>query len=40
MYCCGLQSGELFTLTYGSLVSQLLKDYEQDEEVNKQLDKM
>lgn len=33
-------SGELFTLTYGSLVSQLLKDYEQDEEVNKQLDKM
>ena len=34
------QSGELFTLTYGSLVSQLLKDYEQDEEVNKQLDKM
>ena len=37
---CWLQSGELFTLTYGSLVSQLLKDYEQDEEVNKQLDKM
>jgi len=37
---CRLQSGELFALTYGSLVSQLLKDYEQDEEVNKQLDKM
>jgi len=39
-FLCGLQSGELFTLTYGSLVAQLLKDYEQDEEVNKQLDKM
>ena len=35
-----LQSGELFTLTYGALVSQLLKDYENDAEVNKQLDKM
>ncbi|KAK2149848.1 hypothetical protein LSH36_434g00009 [Paralvinella palmiformis] len=33
-------SGELFTLTYGALVSQLLKDYENDAEVNKQLDKM
>ncbi|XP_022089882.1 trafficking protein particle complex subunit 3-like isoform X2 [Acanthaster planci] len=33
-------SQELFTLTYGSLVSQLVKDYESDEEVNKQLDKM
>lgn len=33
-------SGELFTLTYGSLVAQLLRDYESDEEVNKQLDKM
>jgi len=33
-------SGELFTLTYGSLVAQLLKDYENDEEVNKQLEKM
>lgn len=33
-------SGELFTLTYGSLVAQLLKDYESDDEVNKQLDKM
>nr|CAB3267225.1 trafficking protein particle complex subunit 3-like [Phallusia mammillata] len=32
--------GELFTLTYGALVSQLIKDYEKDEEVNKQLDKM
>ena len=35
-----LQVGELFTLTYGALVSQLIKDYEKDEEVNKQLDKM
>ena len=34
------QSQELFTLTYGALVSQLVKDYESDEEVNKQLDKM
>lgn len=33
-------SGELFTLTYGSLVAQLLKDYENDEQVNKQLEKM
>jgi len=33
-------SGELFTLTYGSLVTQLLRDYENDDEVNKQLDKM
>ena len=34
------QSAELFTLTYGALVAQLVKDYESDEEVNKQLDKM
>lgn len=33
-------SQELFTLTYGALVAQLIKDYEQDDEVNKQLDKM
>jgi len=33
-------SGELFTLTYGSLVAQLMRDYESDEEVNKQLEKM
>lgn len=31
-------SYELFTLTYGSFVAQLLKDYENVEEVNKQLD--
>lgn len=35
-----LKVGELFTLTYGALVSQLIKDYDTDEEVNKQLDKM
>ena len=34
------QNGELFTLTYGALVAQLIKDYENDEQVNKQLDKM
>ncbi|XP_074653788.1 trafficking protein particle complex subunit 3-like [Tubulanus polymorphus] len=33
-------SAELFTLTYGALVAQLMKDYENDDEVNKQLDKM
>ena len=34
------QSAELFVLTHGALVAQLVKDYEGDEEVNKQLDKM
>ena len=34
------QSAELFTLTYGAMVAQLVKDYESCEEVNKQLDKM
>ncbi|KAL5011059.1 hypothetical protein ScPMuIL_013364 [Solemya velum] len=33
-------NGELFTLTYGALVAQLLKDYEDDDEVNRQLEKM
>jgi len=36
----GRVSGELFTLTYGSLVAQLIKDYEEPTEVNKQLEKM
>jgi len=36
----GRVSGELFTLTYGSLVAQLIKDYEEPSEVNKQLEKM
>lgn len=31
-------SYELFTLTYGSFVAQLIKDYENTDEVNKQLD--
>ena len=35
-----LQSGELFTLTYGSLVAQLLKDYENVDDVNRQLERM
>lgn len=34
------QNAELFTLTYGALVIQLIKDYEDYAEVNKQLDKM
>ncbi|XP_068028629.1 trafficking protein particle complex subunit 3 isoform X1 [Anomalospiza imberbis] len=33
-------NSELFTLTYGALVTQLCKDYENDDDVNKQLDKM
>ncbi|KAM0751540.1 transport protein particle complex subunit [Meredithblackwellia eburnea MCA 4105] len=33
-------NGELFALTYGALVVQLIKDYEDYAEVNKQLDKM
>lgn len=35
-----LKNAELFSLTYGALVVQLIKDYEDYEEVNKQLDKM
>ncbi|KAJ3298343.1 transport protein particle 22 kDa subunit [Borealophlyctis nickersoniae] len=33
-------NAELFTLTYGSVVAQLLRDYEDYAEVNKQLEKM
>ncbi|KAL8279321.1 hypothetical protein RQP46_008358 [Phenoliferia psychrophenolica] len=33
-------NGELFALTYGALVVQLIKDYEDYDEVNKQLEKM
>ncbi|KFM63330.1 Trafficking protein particle complex subunit 3, partial [Stegodyphus mimosarum] len=33
-------SSELFALTYGSLVAQILKDYENDDDVNKQLERM
>lgn len=35
-----LKNAELFILTYGSMVAQLLRDYEDYTEVNKQLDKM
>jgi hypothetical protein len=34
------QNAELFTLTYGAMVRQLLTDLEEVEEVNKQLDQM
>ena len=34
------QNSELFTLTYGALVVQLIKDYEDYEQVNIQLEKM
>ena len=33
-------SGELFSLTYGALVAQILKDYQNVGDVNKQLEKM
>jgi hypothetical protein len=33
-------NAELFTLTYGAIVRQLLTDFEEVEEVNKQLDTM
>lgn len=33
-------NAELFALTYGAIVTQLLKDYENVEEVNTQLEKM
>lgn len=34
------QNSELFALTYGALVVQLIQDYEDYAEVNKQLEKM
>ena len=34
------QDAELFTLTYGSLVAQLVKDLEEPDLINKQLEKM
>ena len=33
-------NSDLFILTYGAIVAQLVKDFENAEEVNKQLDKM
>lgn len=39
--CCSLpQNAEIFTLTYGSMVRQLIADFEDLDEVNKQLEKM
>ena len=35
-----LQNAEIFTLTYGSIVRQLLSDLEDIDAVNKQLDQM
>jgi hypothetical protein len=35
-----IQNAELFALTYGALVVQLIQDYEDYAEVNKQLEKM
>lgn len=35
-----VQSGELFVLTYGAMVTQLIKDFEEDQDINRQLDKM
>jgi len=34
------QSCEILTLTYGAMVTQLIKDYENIQEVNKQLENM
>jgi hypothetical protein len=34
------QNAEIFTLTYGSIVRQLITDFEDLDEVNKQLDQM
>lgn len=35
-----MQNSEILVLTYGSIVRQLIADYEDVQEVNKQLDKM
>lgn len=35
-----MQNAELFTMTYGALVVQLIQDYEDYSEVNKQLESM
>jgi hypothetical protein len=34
------QNAEVFALTYGSIIRQLITDFEDLEEVNKQLDTM
>ena len=38
--CVSAQNAEIFTLTYGSIVRQLITDLEDIDEVNKQLDTM
>lgn len=35
-----LQNAELFNLTYGAMVMQLIRDYEDVQVVNQQLEKM
>jgi hypothetical protein len=35
-----VQNAEIFTLTYGSIVRQLISDLEDLDEVNKQLEQM
>lgn len=35
-----VQNAEIFTLTYGSLIRQLLADYDDLQEVHRQLEKM
>lgn len=35
-----LQNSELLTLTYGAMVSQMLRDFENVEDVNKQLERV
>jgi len=39
-YTSPSQNAELFTMAYGALVIQLIQDYEDYAEVNKQLEKM
>ena len=40
LLCWPSQNAEIFTLTYGSMVRQLITDLEDVNEVNKQLDTM
>lgn len=40
LFLLATQNAEIFTLTYGSIVRQLIADFEDLDEVNKQLDKM
>jgi trafficking protein particle complex subunit 3 len=38
--CLSLQNSELLTLTYGALVSQMLRDYDNVDDVNKKLEQL